>query len=61
MYRRENDNELPPFWEKGKNRRYVNTLTNTVTAEKPDPIRGGTELLQLDLKNYLSQFGKGNF
>ncbi|KAI5079409.1 hypothetical protein GOP47_0004888 [Adiantum capillus-veneris] len=44
---RENSNDLPPFWQeqaerKGSARKfYVNSLTNFMTDQKPDPFRGG--------------------
>lgn len=44
---RENSSELPPFWEDQTERGgggrlvYVNSLTNFMTDQKPEPFRGG--------------------
>lgn len=40
LVRRENSEELPPFWEE-KDGEYVNVLTNFVTQKRPEPLRGG--------------------
>lgn len=37
---RENSLELPPFWEE-RNGEYMNVLTNYVTCQRPEPLRGG--------------------
>ncbi|OWM78891.1 hypothetical protein CDL15_Pgr003062 [Punica granatum] len=41
LVHRENSEELPPFWEEEKDGKYVNVLTNFVTEDRPDPLRGG--------------------
>lgn len=40
MTTRENNNDLPPFWEQ-KSGLYFNVLTNFAVREKPDRVRGG--------------------
>nr|XP_027070025.1 putative SWI/SNF-related matrix-associated actin-dependent regulator of chromatin subfamily A member 3-like 1 [Coffea arabica] len=40
LVQRENCLELPPFWEE-RGGAYVNVLTNYMTDEKPEPLRGG--------------------
>lgn len=40
MTTRENNNDLPPFWEQ-KNGLFFNVLTNFAVREKPDRVRGG--------------------
>ncbi|KAK4778068.1 hypothetical protein SAY87_018255 [Trapa incisa] len=40
MVLRESSEELPPFWEE-KAGEYVNVLTNFVTQQRPEPLRGG--------------------
>lgn len=40
LVRRENSEELPPFWE-GKDGDFVNVLTNYHTDKRPEPLRGG--------------------
>jgi SWI/SNF-related matrix-associated actin-dependent regulator of chromatin subfamily A3 len=37
---RENSSELPPFWEE-KDGEYINVLTNYMTPQRPEPLRGG--------------------
>ncbi|MBN3326808.1 HLTF factor, partial [Atractosteus spatula] len=40
MVLRENNNDLPPFWEQ-KNNLYFNVLTNFAVKEKPEKVHGG--------------------
>ncbi|XP_073530747.1 helicase-like transcription factor [Phyllobates terribilis] len=40
MVSRENNKELPPFWEQ-RNNLYYNTLTNFAEKERPESVRGG--------------------
>ncbi|KAH9675300.1 putative SWI/SNF-related matrix-associated actin-dependent regulator of chromatin subfamily A member 3-like 1 [Citrus sinensis] len=40
LVRRENSEELPPFWEE-KGGGFVNVLTNYHTDKRPEPLRGG--------------------
>ncbi|XP_010558921.2 PREDICTED: putative SWI/SNF-related matrix-associated actin-dependent regulator of chromatin subfamily A member 3-like 1 [Tarenaya hassleriana] len=40
LLRRENSEELPPFWE-GKDGEFINVLTNYRTDKQPEPLRGG--------------------
>lgn len=51
MIEAENSNGLPPFWEE-KASNYFNTIAVFTTKKRPDPIRGGTLLLQL---NFLAE------
>ncbi|KAG2491123.1 hypothetical protein HYH03_010567 [Edaphochlamys debaryana] len=43
MVARENGSDLPPFWQArtGPGGGYTNTLTNFVSTQKPEPLRGG--------------------
>ncbi|KAI4363969.1 hypothetical protein MLD38_020118 [Melastoma candidum] len=43
LVRREQLEDLPPFWKKSEERRggYVNELTNYWTDSRPEPLRGG--------------------
>nr|XP_043610640.1 putative SWI/SNF-related matrix-associated actin-dependent regulator of chromatin subfamily A member 3-like 1 [Erigeron canadensis] len=40
LYRRENSDDLPPFWEANDDG-FVNVLTNYQTDVRPEPLRGG--------------------
>ncbi|KAJ0671550.1 putative DNA helicase chromatin remodeling SNF2 family [Helianthus annuus] len=40
LYRRENSDELPPFWVENDNG-FVNVLTRYESDKRPDPLRGG--------------------
>lgn len=40
LVHRENSLELPPFWEE-KDGEYINALTNCITSQRPEPLRGG--------------------
>ncbi|QCD97072.1 DNA repair protein RAD16 [Vigna unguiculata] len=40
LVRRENTDDLPPFWEENHSK-FVNILTDYQTDKRPDPLRGG--------------------
>lgn len=44
MIKRENDNDLPPFWNETQTNvkvYYKNSLTGLVTDRRPESVRGG--------------------
>ncbi|XP_078694634.1 helicase-like transcription factor isoform X1 [Branchiostoma floridae x Branchiostoma belcheri] len=41
MARRENSNELPPFWEERGTNKFFNSVTNFTSTRRPQSVRGG--------------------
>ena len=41
MSRRENSDELPPFWKEVGKKEYFNTATNFTSPKRPQSVRGG--------------------